>query len=110
MKIVSLEQLSFESFAALEKTFFCVCLTEQEPLDLELSEVSPLRVAMSGGINNQKFENFTLTFVGPANRPLSQQTYWFESAAQGRFELFIVPVGRDSSGVRYEATLNRLAK
>lgn len=108
MKIVALEQISYEAFAAQVKASFRVRVAENDPMELELSEATEPRVAKSGGTKNLAYENFALNFTGPANRLLPQGMYWFESEELERFELFIVPVGRDPKGTYYQATFNRL--
>lgn len=110
MDRVPLEQLNFESFAGLVKTRFRVWVNDQDALDLELSEITPPSVVSTGGAKGPRYENFALLFRGPADRLLAQRTYWFESPPIGRFELFIVPVGRDPDGIRYQATFNRLVQ
>jgi hypothetical protein len=101
MKTVPLEQLGFESFAGLVKTGFRVWVNAQDSLVMELCAITPPRVPSAGGPNGGTYENFTLEFRGPAERLLPQRIYWFESDPIGRFELFIVPVGRDADGTRY---------
>jgi hypothetical protein len=110
MKMVPLEKLAFESFAGLVKTTFRVWIDAQDSLELGLSEITPRRVTSIGGKKAQAYENFTLVFLGPVNRLLSQRIYLFESAQLGRFELFIVPVGRNESHTHYEAIFNRLVE
>jgi hypothetical protein len=110
MNTVPLEQLSFESFAGLVKTKFCVWVDDQDSLDLELCEITPRRVSSTGGSRSLTYESFALEFIGPADRLLPQRIYWFESAPIGRFELFIVPVGCDQNGARYQAAFNRLVR
>ena len=110
MNTVPLEQLRFEAFAGLLKTKFRVWLDAQQALELELTEITPPRITSTGGTKSPKYENFALMFRGPADRPLAQRIYLFESAQLGRFELFIVPVSRDPNGAQYEATFNRLVK
>src|SRR5579872_6718939 len=46
---------------------------------------------------------FSLVFTGPAANPLAQGTYALEHRVQGRFDLFLVPVGMDETGRQYEA-------
>lgn len=46
--------------------------------------------------------SFRLEFVGPSDPILPQATYRFSDGGAGH-EIFIVPVGRDAIGVRYEA-------
>lgn len=45
---------------------------------------------------------FRLEFLGPADPMLDQGIFPFESEA-GRYDLFIVPIGRSAEGTRYEA-------
>jgi hypothetical protein len=47
--------------------------------------------------------SFRLDFVGPSDPILPQAIYPFRRGAEEPFEIFIVPVGRDSKGTRYEA-------
>jgi hypothetical protein len=69
-------------------------------LVLMLDEVSPR--AVSG-----TWESFSLVFRGPADAPLAQGTYGLEDAELGALELFLVPIGRDARGFRYEAAFTR---
>jgi hypothetical protein len=110
MKIVSLEQLTFESFAGLLKTKFRIALDAEDGTELELSELTPPQTGVAGGANGQTYENFSLIFLGTPDRVLPQKIYTFESAQLGRFELFIVPIARDQNGTRYQAIFSRLVK
>ena len=70
------------------------------PLTLDLVEVTeddPTSVQ----------EHFSLVFRGPHDRVLSQGMCRMEHAALGVFVLFIVPVGPDARGMRYQAVFNR---
>lgn len=51
-------------------------------------------------------ECFVIKFKG--TRPLAQNTYRIEHDALGKFELFLVPAGRDRKGSYYQAVINRL--
>ena len=46
---------------------------------------------------------FSLEFLGPSAPVLSQQIYRLEHSALGPLEIFLVPLGREEGGVRYEA-------
>jgi len=48
-------------------------------------------------------ESFALTFRGPVQPALPQDTYEFDHPALGRFALLIVPIGIDAEGRYYEA-------
>src|SRR5271165_5547195 len=110
MNTVPLEQLSFETFSKWVKTAFRVWVAPNDPVELELVEVTPPRVLSAGGADNRRYENFSVVFLGPADRSLAQRIYTFESEGIGRFDLFIVPVGREPRGFHYQATFNRLIK
>ena len=51
-------------------------------------------------------ECFVIKFKG--TRALAQNTYRIEHDALGKFELFLVPAGRDRKGSYYQAVINRL--
>jgi hypothetical protein len=46
---------------------------------------------------------FSIVFRGPQNPLLPQRTYRVEHENLGAFELFLVPIGPDGEGMRYEA-------
>jgi hypothetical protein len=70
-----------------------------DALDLELVEVTVgiARPHAGGRVP------FSLVFRGPLEPVLPQRMYRFEHAELGTFELFIVPLGPDEDGMRYEA-------
>lgn len=90
-------ELGFQSFAAELNSRF---LTRSGPgQSLELVEAT--RKDSTAG-------HFSLLFRGDATQPLDQNTYRFEHARLGRFEMFIVPVGRPGeTHCYYEAVFNR---
>jgi hypothetical protein len=49
---------------------------------------------------------FSLLFHGPADTPVRQQICGFRHPQLGEFELFIVPLGPDDQGMRYEAVIS----
>ena len=65
-------------------------------LALTLSEVAPTA-------NPQVF---SLTFRGPPEREMTQQTVVLERAGDDDLAVFIVPAGRDGSAVQYHAAFN----
>jgi hypothetical protein len=46
---------------------------------------------------------FSIVFRGPATPILPQRIYRLEHPAIGSFDLFLVPIGPDERGLRYEA-------
>jgi hypothetical protein len=48
-------------------------------------------------------DQFSLVFRGPPDMVLPQQIYRIDHDEMGSFELFLVPIGPDADGMRYEA-------
>jgi len=96
-----LETFTLATFSPLVGTEFRVDVGGAVPVALRLAEASSL----SGGRGvpaGYSREPFSLVFHGPVHPALSQRTYPFEHVALGRFEVFIVPIGPDAAGPRYE--------
>ncbi len=99
-----IESLTAASFEPHRTTVFRL-QTGGEPLPLELVEVQrasyaddPAAVGPGAGR-----EPFSLLFRGPRSPFAPQGTYRLEHDGLGRLELFLVPLGPDSTGMRYEA-------
>lgn len=93
-----LETLTAESFTPHVDTPFRVEAGGPE-LEIKLSHVNVLGGA-SGSRDRRPFE---LLFHGPLRPILPQQIYRLQHAALGDLEIFIVPLGPDAEGMRYEA-------
>ena len=111
-RTVGLDQISAETFAEQVNTRFVVREREGRAVSLLLAGVEP--AGLSGAAANPAATNhqeqFSLLFAGADSQRLEQNTYTFEHASLGRFEMFIVPVGRPVSGCRvYEAVFDRPA-
>jgi hypothetical protein len=74
-----------------------------ESLDLKLTECNPID-SPSG--KSQGREPFSLTFRGPKSPILVQRIYRIENEQLGVLEIFLVPIGPDGEGQRYEAVFN----
>jgi hypothetical protein len=55
-------------------------------------------------------ENYTLTYRAPADAGLPQGLYRLAHEVLGSFDLFLVPVKADQTGLYLEAVINRLIK
>ncbi len=98
-----LETLTEEVFAPLLHDPFALGQAGPD-FTLELIEVSKLQD--TGPLDprgEQRRTPFSLTFRGPRAPLLAQQIVRLEHATLGAFELFIVPIGVDATGARYEA-------
>jgi hypothetical protein len=95
----SLEQ---DTFSRHLNTKFRIALGEAGPFEVELSEVTELRLSPGQ-------ERFSTIFRGPREAILEQGSYTFEHDEMGEFILFIVAIGQDETGTFYEAVFNRLS-
>jgi uncharacterized protein DUF6916 len=108
MKRVSLEELTFAKFSDLLNATFRVHLDQSNVVQFKLVAATPQKPRAAGA--GSEPESFSLVFTGPADRLLPQQIYPFEHDQIGSFDLFIVPIGKDVKGFRYEAVFNRVSK
>jgi len=90
-------------FAENLNTKFAVRVNAPRPIELELVEVTGwvLQPKEAEGM-----ERFSVFFYGPGDIYIPQSTYTLEHERMGVFDIFIVPVGRDERGYRYEAVFN----
>jgi hypothetical protein len=79
---------------------FRVYPEDSEPFDVELISASGVGEESEGG------RPFSVVFRGSADVALPQRTYRMEHAGIGAFEIFLVPIGPDEKGPRYEAVFN----
>lgn len=101
--------LSRESFARNLNTSFSFRHQNLASTRLELVEVNDLTPAAgraSAGATGK--ECFAAVFVGSAKTPLPQETYTVTHGSLGKFEMFVVPIGKNRQGMYYEAVFNRL--
>lgn len=99
MRTVELEKLTAESFESHLGSRFGVATAPLGRLQFELVSVG--RSAAGGG--PRAGGPFSLVFRGPLQPVLSQRIYRLEHAALGPLEIFLVPIGPDAQGMRYEA-------
>jgi hypothetical protein len=95
--------LTHEGLVENLNTKFHVSADGATIVDLDLAEVSELKIAA-----NQ--EQFSLIFRGPRDRFLGQGTRSLEHEKLGQSDLFLVPVREDAEGYYYEAVFNRFLK
>ncbi len=72
-----------------------------EALALELIEVADLGAASAS--DSARRQPFSLIFRAPGPGFLPQRIYSLEHAALGQLDLFLVPIGPDQNGMRYQA-------
>jgi hypothetical protein len=97
-----IETFTEETFLGHLNTRFQVFGEAADPLDVELVKVTSL--SSPGQVQ------FSIQFQGPGHQLLPQRIYTLEHEILGKFDLFLVPVGRNDSGFEYEAVFNRVAE
>jgi hypothetical protein len=93
---VSLEALTAETFAPLRDERFRIVPGDAPAFDVELVDVAE---GAAGATRTQ----FSLVFRGGPDPPLVQRIYRIEHGDLGPLDIFLVPLGPDSVGQRYEA-------
>lgn len=92
-----LEALTADTFAPLRGDRFRVSPGDSPAFEVELADVT--EAAHRGPRRPQ----FSLVFRGGPTPPLRQRIYRLEHDAIGTLDLFLVPLGPDDVGQRYEA-------
>lgn len=99
-----LETFTLTTFSGQEGTTFRLSLASGETLDVILLQVTPLSAkGPSGEELPRKRVPFSLLFRVPALDRFEQRIYTLEHPVIGKFELFLVPIGRDPEGYQCEA-------
>jgi hypothetical protein len=100
-----LEDLTRESFAAHLGSVCRIHLGPARALEMELLEATALGgdARASAGDRPARREPFSVVFRGPRAPILPQRIYRMEHDQMGELDLFIVPIGPDAEGLRYEA-------
>jgi hypothetical protein len=92
------EELTLQSFAPHVGTIFTLHAGEVAvPLELVAADAMPTDPADRGRLP------FSLEFLGPADPAYQQATVALTHPELGRHDIFIVPIGRDAQGTRYQA-------
>jgi hypothetical protein len=91
--------LTVDDFAATVGSPYACDSGATGTIELVLASATPAAAAATGAPR----EPFSLLFVGPADPALAQATYLLTHAVLGELAVFLVPVGRDADGMRYEA-------
>ena len=74
-----------------------------EAFDAEGAELKLTEVEALGSNPSAQRQAFSLLFHGPRAPLLEQRIYSLEHASLRRLEIFLVPIGPDAQGQRYQA-------
>jgi hypothetical protein len=94
------------TFAPLVGMRFRLRVNAATTVEVELIEALRLPVRPGRGGQAPKREPFSLVFRGPKESVLPQGIYTVEQEALGTAGIFLVPIGPDDVGQRYEAIFN----
>jgi hypothetical protein len=75
-------------------------------LEVVLIEATPLGSRSGHGGDSSRREPFSLVFRGPRSPWLPQRIHRIEHEKLGAFDFFLVPIGPDQEGMRYQAIFN----
>jgi hypothetical protein len=95
-----LDQLTVESFAPHVGTSFGAETSEGQKVELRLTSA---RKVMESQAAHLQRHPFSLYFTGPPSPLLEQRIYHLTHDSIGAMDLFLVPIGKDAEGYRYEA-------
>jgi hypothetical protein len=96
-----LDDLTQETFAPHVGSTFHIRLNPQETVPVELAEISEFP-----DYEGPRRAPFSLVFRGAHRFVLPQQTYRIEHEKMQPLDVFLVPIGPDPKGMRYEAVFN----
>ena len=102
---MALDQLKSTDFSPYLHQSFAIHYGAAEPLLAELVEVAELGPAPERAGAPQRAP-FSIILRGPRRPVLPQRIYHLEHDGMGALDIFIVPIGPDQAGMRYEAIFN----
>ena len=101
-----LETFTVTTFSPHLGKTFRISMDSSQALDLELIEATDLSTRYTSEPVEGRGRPFSIVFRGPGDILLPQAIYQIAHDQIGTFDLFIVPIGRDKDGLRYEAVFN----
>ena len=99
-----IEWLTHDHFAGRLGDQFAITVGEATTLTLELMAATAGSEMGGRGPEGQERRQFALVFRGPAEPALPQQIYPLTHDELGPLDLFLVPIGPDQVGMRYQAS------
>ena len=98
-----LETFTVATFAEHLGDTFRISPDSSSSIEVELIEATDLSERSGRTPTEGRRRPFSIVFRGPGNLLLPQRIYPLEHHTIGAFELFLVPIGPDAQGLRYEA-------
>jgi len=100
---IMLDKLTRSVFSDVIGSAFKFRLEDGQSMDVNLVEATDLKRHAPNEPGLASRNPFSVVFRGPADTVLQQMTYRVEHEKIGKFDVFIVPIGPDDEGMRYEA-------
>jgi hypothetical protein len=101
-----LDRLSANDFTKYLNDTFYLSSDSEEPIEAELIEVTEIETNEVPTGSNKRRNSFSIVFSGPPQPVLPQGIRALQHTEIGPLSLFIVPIGSDKKGMRYEAVFN----
>ena len=93
-------KLTKNTFDTITDKTFDIAFQPETTLKSELIEIKSIN---SSTLKKGQSEPFSLVFEIPGDSIYDQNTYLIKNSEMDEFYLFLVPIGADEKGVRYEA-------
>src|ERR1044072_3117644 len=94
-------------FSKHVNTKFRLVVDLPQTIELTLGSVTPRKIDPN---EEAGMERFSAMFLGPSEIFLPQQTYRVSHPEMGEFDIFLVALGQEGEGFRYEAVYNYYRK
>lgn len=101
-----LDRLSADDFTEHLNSIFHLSSDSGEQVEAELVEVTELGTSDAPVDGNKRRRPFSVVFSGPPQPVLPQGIHTLQHAEMEPLSLFVVPIGPDKKGMRYEAVFN----
>jgi hypothetical protein len=98
-----LDSLESADFSPYLNQPFRICAESLAPIEAKLIEVTDLGSGPAGEQEAVPRQPFSIVLRGPGDVVLPQRIYRVEHEEMGTLDLFLVPIGPDARGMRYEA-------
>jgi len=98
-----LEKLTSTDFSRYLNEKFQLKTEGLEPFEVELIQVRELGEDVPADETNRRRRPFSIVFRGPEDMYLPQAIYPLEHPQMGRLDIFLVPIGLDKKGMKFEA-------
>lgn len=98
-----LDKLTSQDFLPHLRQHFRIQAGSSEPLAAELIDATELESSAAEDEDTSRRLPFSIVFRCSADTVLEQRIYKLAHEAMGEMEVFLVPIGPDDVGMRYEA-------